>query len=95
MLQVLTELNNHGLKDFLIACTDNLKGFTNAISSVLPKIEVQLCIVQHISNLLKYVASKNQKAIMKDLKDVYRPDNKSMQKISWNYKIKNETQNIL
>lgn len=77
-LQVLTDLNNRGLKDVLIACTDNLKGFTNAILSVFPKAEVQLCIVHQIRNSLKYVASKDQKEFMKDLKGVYRADNKSI-----------------
>jgi putative transposase len=77
-LQVLTDLNNRGLKDILIACTDNLKGFTNAILSVFPKTEVQLCIVHQIRNSLKYVASKDQKEFMKDLKEVYRADNKSI-----------------
>ena len=77
-LQVLTDLNNRGLKDILIACTDNLKGFTNAILSVFPKTEVQLCIVHQIRNSLKYVASKDQKEFMKDLKKVYRADNKSI-----------------
>lgn len=71
-LQVLTDLNNRGLKDILIACTDNLKGFTNAILSIFPKAEVQLCIVHQIRNSLKYVASKDQKQFMVDLKKVYR-----------------------
>lgn len=77
-LQVLTDLNNRGLEDILIACTDNLKGFTNAILSVFPKTEVQLCIVHQIRNSLKYVASKDQKEFMRDLKEVYRADNKSI-----------------
>ncbi|MCV6630604.1 MAG: IS256 family transposase, partial [Flavobacteriaceae bacterium] len=60
-LQVLTDLNNRGLKDILIACTDNLRGFTDAILSVFPKAQVQLCIVHQIRNSLKYIASKDQK----------------------------------
>jgi transposase-like protein len=71
-LSVLTDLNNRGLEDVLIACTDNLKGFTEAILSVFPKAQVQKCIVHQIRNSLKYVASKDQKAFMKDLKPVYR-----------------------
>lgn len=77
-LQVLTDLNNRGLKDILIACTDNLKGFTNAILSIFPKAEVQLCIVHQIRNSLKFVASKDQKDFMKDLKRVYRAVNKEL-----------------
>lgn len=77
-LQVLTNLHNRGLKDILIACTDNLKGFSEAITSVFPKVEVQSCIVHQIRNSLKYVASKDQKAFMRDLKQVYRADTKEL-----------------
>lgn len=75
-LQVLTDLNNRGVKDILIACTDNLTGFTEAIHSVFPKADIQLCVVHQIRNSLKYVASKEQKVFMKDLKLVYQADTK-------------------
>lgn len=75
-LQVLTQLQNRGLKDILIACTDNLTGFSEAIYSVYPQTEIQLCIVHQIRNSLKYVASKEQKTFMKDLKLVYQADTK-------------------
>ena len=77
-LQVLTDLNNRGVQDILIACTDNLKGFSEAILSVFPKTEIQTCIVHQIRNSLKYVASKNQKEFMADLKLVYRADTKDI-----------------
>jgi transposase-like protein len=77
-LQVLTDLQNRGLQDILIACTDNLKGFTNAIVSVFPKAITQLCIVHQIRNSLKYVTSKDQKEFLKDLKKVYRGVNKEI-----------------
>jgi transposase-like protein len=77
-LQVLTDLNNRGLKDILIACTDNLKGFSEAIRSIFPESEVQLCIIHQIRNSLKYVASKDQKSFMRDLKLVYRADTKEL-----------------
>ncbi len=75
-LQVLTDLNNRGIKDILIACTDNLRGFSEAVRSIFPKSEVQLCIIHQIRNSLKYVASKNRKEFMRDLKLVYRADTK-------------------
>src|SRR6056297_2148767 len=56
-LSVLTDLNNRGLEDILIACTDNLKGFSEAILSVFPKTQIQKCIIHQIRNSLKYVAS--------------------------------------
>ncbi|WP_245224779.1 IS256 family transposase [Pseudozobellia sp. WGM2] len=75
-LSVLTDLNNRGLEDILIACTDNLKGFTEAITGIFPKAQVQKCIVHQIRNSLRYVASKDQKEFLRDLKLVYRATNK-------------------
>lgn len=75
-LSVLTDLKSRGLKDILIACIDNLNGFAEAISSVFPKVEIQSCIVHQIRNSLKYVASKDQKVFIKDLKNVYQAVNK-------------------
>ena len=77
-LSVLTDLQHRGVKDILISCIDNLKGFTEAINSIYPKTEVQTCIVHQIRNSLKYVASKNQKEFMADLKLVYRASSKEV-----------------
>ena len=74
-LQVLTDLNNRGVEDILIASVDGLKGFPEAINAIYPGAEVQLCVVHQIRNSLKYVGSKNQKAFMKDLKKVYKAVN--------------------
>jgi putative transposase len=71
-LSVLTDLHNRGVQDILIACVDGLKGFPEAIESIYPKTEVQHCIIHQIRNSMKYVASKNQKAFMADLKCVYK-----------------------
>ena len=70
-LNNLTEMKNRGLRDILIACTDNLTGMSDAISAVFPKTEHQLCIVHQIRNSLKYVAYKHRKTIAADLKPVY------------------------
>jgi len=77
-LQVLTDLHNRGLKDILIASIDNLKGFSEAIQSVYPQAEVQSCIVHQVRNSLKYVASKDQKVFLSDLKCVYKADTKDL-----------------
>jgi putative transposase len=74
-LSVLTDLQNRGVQDILIACIDNLNGFQQAINTVFPETEVQSCIVHQIRNSLKYVASKDQKEFMRDLKPVYRAEN--------------------
>ena len=77
-LSVLSDLRNRGVEDILIACIDNLNGFSEAIQSTFPKVEVQSCIVHQIRNSLKYVASKDQKPFMSDLKEVYRATTKEL-----------------
>ena len=81
-LTVVTDLQNRGIKDILIAAVDGLKGFPEAINAVFPQTEVQLCIVHQIRNSLKYVASKHQKAFMADLKPVYRAANKGAAEVA-------------
>ncbi len=76
-LSVLTDLHNRGVKDILIACVDGLNGFPEAIASIYPETEVQLCVIHQVRNSMKYVASKHQKAFMADLKPVYRATSKS------------------
>jgi len=71
-LNVLTELKGRGVQDILIACVDGLKGFPDAIGSVFPQAQVQLCIVHQIRASLRYMASKYQKEFIADLKTVYR-----------------------
>jgi transposase-like protein len=75
-LQILTDLQNRGIEDILIASVDGLKGFPEAINATFPQTEVQLCIVHQIRNSLKYVASKDQKEFIKDLKLVYQATSK-------------------
>lgn len=70
-LGILTELQSRGVRDILIACVDGLKGFPEAIGSVFPKTEVQLCIVHMVRNSLKYVGWKERKAMARDLKAIY------------------------
>ena len=71
-LKVITELRNRGLKDILIACIDGLKGFPEAIESVFPHTQVQLCIVHMVRNSLRFVSYKDRKMIVADLKDIYQ-----------------------
>jgi len=71
-LNVLTELQQRGVEDILIACVDGLKGFPDAINAVFPQTHIQLCIVHMVRNSLKYVSWKDYKAVTADLKGVYR-----------------------
>jgi putative transposase len=67
----MTELKNRGVEDILISCIDGLKGFPEAINTVFPKTEIQLCVIHLIRATLKYIAWKDMKSFMKDLKKVY------------------------
>lgn len=73
-LSVLTDLQNRGVKDILIACIDNLNGFAEAISLIFTQTEIQTCIIHQIRNSLKYIPYKDQKLFMEDLKLVYKAD---------------------
>jgi transposase-like protein len=77
-LSVINDLKQRGVQDILIACIDSLKGFEEAIRTIYPKTEVQTCVVHQIRNSLKYVASKDQKVFISELKPVYRADNESI-----------------
>jgi len=70
-LGICNDLKNRGVEDILIACKDGLSGFSDAISSVFPKTEIQLCVIHQIRNSLKYVSYKEQKELMADLRKIY------------------------
>ena len=71
-LNVLTELQNRGVKDILIACVDGLKGFPDAINTAYPQTQIQLCIVHMVRNSMKYVPWKDYKAVAAGLKRIYQ-----------------------
>lgn len=71
-LSICNDLKNRGVKKILIACMDGLKGLPQAIKTVFPTVDIQTCIVHQIRNSIKYIASKDKKAFMKDLKEVYK-----------------------
>jgi transposase-like protein len=77
-LSILEDLKNRGLRDILIACIDNLTGFSDAISSIFPRTNIQLCIVHQLRNTYKYVAEKNMKAVRDDIRPIYKATNKDM-----------------
>ena len=81
-LGVLNDLKARGVEDILIVCVDGLKGFPEAIQASFPHAEVQLCIVHQIRNSLKFVASKDQKEFMQDLKTVYQAETKDLAELN-------------
>lgn len=71
-LNVLTELKNRGVEQILIACTDGLTGFPDAINAVFPQAKTQLCIIHMLRNSLRYVSWKDYKAVVANLKRIYQ-----------------------
>lgn len=71
-LSVLNDLKNRGVQDILIACVDNLTGFTQAISACYPQTEIQKCIIHQIRNSTRYVSYKDLKKVTADLKPIYK-----------------------
>ena len=74
-LSVLEDLQSRGVQDILIACMDNLSGFTQAVESIYPLTDIQLCVIHQIRNSMKYVSHKNSKFVMADLKNIYKAPN--------------------
>lgn len=77
-LSVLSDLQARGVQDILIACIDNLNGFEQAITTVFPHTEVQSCIVHQVRNTMKYVATKDSKTVMSDVKKIYQATTKEV-----------------
>jgi transposase-like protein len=75
-LNVLSDIQNRGVKDIIIACIDNLKGFAEAIQTIFPQTEVQLCVVHQIRNSTRFVPTKDIRAVIKSLKEVYQASTK-------------------
>lgn len=71
-LQVLSDLESRGVEDIIVASIDNLRGFKEAINSIFPKTDVQLCIVHQIRNSIKYVSYKDSKEVVRDMKLIYK-----------------------
>lgn len=71
-LRIFSDMQNRGVKDILIACMDGLKGLPEAIKTVFPGVDIQLCIIHMIRNSMKYIPHTQSKAFMKDLKNIYQ-----------------------
>lgn len=73
-LNVLTELNNRGLKEVFIACCDGLTGFPDGIAAIYPECQIQSCIVHMVWNSIAYVPYRDRKLVALDLKAIYQAD---------------------
>src|ERR1700736_3911659 len=70
-LKVFNDLKARGVADVLIVCGDGLTGLRNAVESVYPHADVQLCVVHHIRNVTKFVAWKDRKALCAGMRPIY------------------------
>lgn len=77
-LSVLNDLKNRGVQDILIACVDNLTGFSQSIAAAYPKTEIQKCIIHQIRNSTRYVSYKDLKKVTADLKPIYKATTEEM-----------------
>lgn len=74
-LGVLTDMRARGVNDIMITATDNLKGFTEAITSVFPQCKTQICIVHQIRNACRFVVHKDKRPFATDMKAIYQAPN--------------------
>jgi transposase-like protein len=81
-LSVLTDLNNRGVEDLLIACVDGLPGFKEAIEATFPETIIQRCILHQVRNSLRYVVWKDRKDFANDLKSIYRADTRQLAELA-------------
>jgi len=79
-LGVLSDLRSRGIEDIFIACIDNLKGFAEAIESSFPETDVQLCVVHQVRNTMRFVPFKESRAVIRDMKKIYKAPNKEASK---------------
>jgi len=77
-LGICNDLKNRGVKQILIACMDGLKGLPQAINTVFPDTSIQTCVIHQIRNSIKYIASKDKRSFMNDLKCVYKAPTEEM-----------------
>jgi transposase-like protein len=70
-LHVLNDLKTRGVDDILIACVDGLKGFPEAIKTIFPLTDVQVCITHQIRHTIMFISYKDKKQFCDELKSVY------------------------
>jgi transposase-like protein len=68
---VLRDLKRRGVEDVLVFCTDDLTGFSEAMSDVFPSTVVQKCLVHKMRNSMRFVDDKDLKKVVSGLRAVY------------------------
>jgi putative transposase len=70
-LKVFNDLKARAVQDIFILCGDGLKGLPDAVESVFPKTDVQLCVVHQIRNATRFVSYKDRKEFCADMRPIY------------------------
>ena len=70
-LAVFTDLQQRGVQDCFVACVDGLAGLPEALETVFPQTQVQLCLVHKVRQSLRYVVWKERRAVARDLRAIY------------------------
>lgn len=81
-MDVLTDLKARGVEDVFISCIDNLKGFSQAVEAIFPRTDVQLCVIHQVRNTMRYVPYKESKAVMSDMKKIYKAPNREASELA-------------
>jgi putative transposase len=70
-LAVFTELQSRGVRDCFVACVDGLAGLPEALETVFPHTQVQLCVVHKVRQSLRYVVWRDRRGVARDLRAIY------------------------
>ena len=54
-----------------MACVDGLTGLPEALETIFPRTQVQLCIVHTVRQSLRYVVWRQRRAVARDLRAMY------------------------
>lgn len=73
--EMLTGIKERGVKQVLLFASDGLSGVRDAVKRQFPDAEHQQCWVHLSRTVSHYVRCKDRKAVLDDLKKVYRADN--------------------
>ena len=68
---ILRDIKNRGTEDVLVFCTDDLQGFSEAITDVFPQGVIQKCIVHKIRNSTRFCDDKDKREVCKALRSIY------------------------
>ena len=70
-IKVFNDLKARGVQDILVLCGDGLTGLPDAVRSIFPQADVQLCVVHQIRNATKFVSYRDRKPFCAAMRPIY------------------------